>query len=154
ASHYVKQQATASGYPTGQLEVLPCFAEVPELPPADECRPTVLFVGRVVAEKGLDALLRAFALVTRPSRLAVVGDGLALARAGALAGGLGLGERVEFAGWATGARLARYYREAAVLAVPSLWPEPFGLVGLEAMSYGLPVVAFGVGGIPEWLEDG
>jgi glycosyltransferase involved in cell wall biosynthesis len=41
-----------------------------------------------------------------------------------------------------------------VVVMPSLWPEPFGLVGLEANRRGVPVVAFATGGIPEWLQDG
>ena len=41
-----------------------------------------------------------------------------------------------------------------VVVMPSLWPEPFGLVGLEANRRGVPVVAFATGGIPEWLHDG
>ena len=40
-----------------------------------------------------------------------------------------------------------------MLVLPSLWPEPFGLVGPEAMAYGKPVVAFDVGGVREWLVD-
>jgi glycosyltransferase involved in cell wall biosynthesis len=47
-----------------------------------------------------------------------------------------------------------YYARAAVTAVPSRWPEPFGMVGIEAMARGRPVVAFAVGGIPDWLEHG
>jgi glycosyltransferase involved in cell wall biosynthesis len=46
------------------------------------------------------------------------------------------------------------YSRAAVLVVPSLWPEPFGLIGLDAASLGLPAIAFDVGGIREWLTDG
>ena len=43
---------------------------------------------------------------------------------------------------------------ADLLVVPSLWPEPFGLVGLEAARHRLPVAAFAVGGIPDWLRPG
>jgi glycosyltransferase involved in cell wall biosynthesis len=50
--------------------------------------------------------------------------------------------------------LAAAYDRAAVVVMPSRWPEPFGITGLEAFSRGRPVVAFGVGGIPEWLDDG
>jgi glycosyltransferase involved in cell wall biosynthesis len=45
-------------------------------------------------------------------------------------------------------------RQADLLAVPSVWPEPFGLVGIEAGSIGLPAVAYAVGGIPDWLLPG
>jgi glycosyltransferase involved in cell wall biosynthesis len=44
--------------------------------------------------------------------------------------------------------------EADLLVVPSLWPEPFGLIGPEAGRFGVPAAAFDVGGISEWLHDG
>ncbi|HVA97104.1 MAG TPA: glycosyltransferase family 4 protein, partial [Candidatus Acidoferrales bacterium] len=48
----------------------------------------------------------------------------------------------------------KYYRQSSIVVVPSLWPEPLGMVGLEAMRNGIPVIATKVGGIPEWLNDG
>src|SRR6202034_271377 len=45
-------------------------------------------------------------------------------------------------------------RQADLVAVPSLWPEPFGLVGIEAGCFGVPAVGFAVGGIPDWLIPG
>jgi glycosyltransferase involved in cell wall biosynthesis len=43
------------------------------------------------------------------------------------------------------------YDAASLVAVPSLWAEPYGLVGIEAFARGRPVAAYGVGGIPEWI---
>jgi glycosyltransferase involved in cell wall biosynthesis len=57
-------------------------------------------------------------------------------------------------GWLNQEKSSVYYHQASAVVIPSVWPEPFGMVGLEAMSYAKPVVAFHVGGIPEWLEDG
>jgi glycosyltransferase involved in cell wall biosynthesis len=45
-------------------------------------------------------------------------------------------------------------RQATLLALPSSWPEPFGLVGLEAAALGIPAVAFDLGGVREWLRPG
>ena len=50
--------------------------------------------------------------------------------------------------------IQRYYEKCLLIAVPSIWDEPFGTVGLEAMFCGKPVVAFDVGGISDWLIDG
>jgi len=59
-----------------------------------------------------------------------------------------------FTGWVSGDARVDLIRRASVVAVPSLWPEPFGLSGLEAGIHGVPAVAFDVGGIREWLRDG
>ena len=64
-----------------------------------------------------------------------------------------LENNVEFLGWVDNKCLGEYYAESAFLAVPSVWPEPFGIVGIEAMSHSRPVISFNVGGISEWLED-
>lgn len=67
---------------------------------------------------------------------------------------MGLGGRVRFAGWIPREGIGEFYAAARVLAVPARWPEPFGMIGLEAMHHGRPVVAFATGGIPDWLDDG
>ena len=67
---------------------------------------------------------------------------------------LGLADRVFFKGFVSPDEIAIFYRECSVVAVSSVWPEPFGAVGLEAMRFGLPVVAFDAGGIREWLTNG
>jgi glycosyltransferase involved in cell wall biosynthesis len=67
---------------------------------------------------------------------------------------MGLADRVDFVGWRSREQIDDLYAACALVAVPSVWPEPFGMVGPEAMGHAKPVVAFAVGGIPDWLEDG
>jgi len=62
--------------------------------------------------------------------------------------------RVEMRGWVPPERIERVYDEARVVLVPSRWPEPFGMVGIEALRRGRPVVGAAHGGIPEWLARG
>ena len=61
---------------------------------------------------------------------------------------------VEFTGWLQPDELSRLYSQTDLVVMPSLWPEPFGLVGSEAGLHGVPVAAFAVGGIPDWLRPG
>lgn len=61
---------------------------------------------------------------------------------------------VEFIDWVTGHALQGFFDNLDLLVIPSTWPEPFALVGLEAAARGVPAVAFSVGGIPDWLSDG
>lgn len=112
----------------------------------------VLFLGRMTRLKGADVLLRAIAAHVGDARVTLAGDGPERPRLQRLAASLGL--RVQFPGWVTGEHRAALLADAAILAVPSLWPEPFGLVGLEAAAFGTPAVAFDTGGISEWLADG
>jgi glycosyltransferase involved in cell wall biosynthesis len=154
-SEYVKQRHLDNGFPGGQIHVLPSPVPIPAALDSDRSprEPLVLFVGRVTAQKGLDYLLRALARIRVPCELAVAGNGYELASQVALAARLGITNRVRFLGPLQRPQVQDLYRRASVVAVPSVWPEPFGMVGPEAMSYGLPVVAFRVGGVPEWLVD-
>ena len=61
---------------------------------------------------------------------------------------------MKFTGWVPHHKLEAYYARAAFSVVPSRWPEPFGMVGIEAMARGRAVVGFAAGGIPDWLCNG
>ena len=154
ASEYVRRHALASGYRPDQVVSLPYFTVVPDGATERPDPDTVLFCGRLAPEKGLASLLRALARVRRRWRLVVAGDGRERGPTERLARRLGMLDRVSYVGWANGETLTRAYTQAALVAMPSRWPEPFGLVGLEAMAFGRPVVAFATGAIPEWLDDG
>jgi len=121
----------------------------------------LLFVGRMVDLKGgtylLDALPRVASNLGRPLNVTFAGDGPARASWQASAAKLTAkepGMRVEFTGWRDAGEIDALLARADLLVVPSLWPEPFGLVGLEAARHRLPVAAFAVGGIPDWLHSG
>ena len=124
-------------------------------------RARLLFVGRMEKLKGghvlIDALPRIAAALRLPVELHLAGDGPARERWQQQAAHVMRQDpavSVHFPGWVTGQALQNLYLESHLLVVPSLWPEPFGKVGCEAGAYGLPVAAFAVGGIEEWLTPG
>ena len=116
----------------------------------------LLNVGRIDGRKGIDTAIGALAALPAEARLEVVGDGdeRELATLRALAAELGVAERVTFAGPRDRAGLLDAYEQADVVVFPVVWEEPWGLVPLEAMARGRPVVATGRGGSAEYLRDG
>ncbi len=157
-SQYVRGRLLRHGVDPRRITVAPYFAGVPgasaQSAPPRRAGNTLLYVGRIVPEKGLGHLLRAMRQMRPGTRLVVNGDGPARPAMEALVNEFGLGDCVEFIGWTAPEGLSASYAAADVVVVPSVWPEPFGLVGIEAMAYGKPVVAFRSGAIPEWLADG
>jgi glycosyltransferase involved in cell wall biosynthesis len=112
----------------------------------------VVFAGRIVAPKGVDILIRAARDVD--AEFVICGTGGRLDDLRGLARHLDVEGRVSFKGWLDADQLAEEFANAAVVVVPSLWPEPFGIVGIEALAAGRPVLASATGGILDWLEDG
>jgi glycosyltransferase involved in cell wall biosynthesis len=100
----------------------------------------------------VEAVRLAQAVLRRPLSLVVAGDGPERRRIATSARSAGVSLSLE--GWVDAARREELMRSADVLAVPGTWPEPFGLVGIEAGCVGLPAVGFAVGGIPDWLIPG
>lgn len=115
-------------------------------------RRRIVFAGRLVASKGVDALIEAAAEVD--ADLVICGDGRREQKLRELAQRLGIASRVDFKGWMDAEQLAGEFAEASLVAVPSLWPEPFGIVGIEAFAAGRPAVGSTTGGIVDWLKDG
>ncbi len=121
----------------------------PEAPLPD--KPIVLYVGSLIAHKGVDVLLRAFGQVAsevRGAALWLVGSGPDEAKLRALARELAL-PRVRFLGRQEHDALPTLYSAARVVVIPSLWLENAPLVAYEAMAHRRPIVASDVGGLPE-----
>lgn len=115
-----------------------------------ERRQKIVFLGRLVSDKGADMLIKAFAaLKSSHWRLSVIGDGPERAALQRLAAELGIAERVDFSGALNGMALVRALNEHEVMVVPSRWREPFGVVALEGLACGCIVLASDGGGLPD-----
>lgn len=125
----------------------------PAKPGGGEIR--LLFIGRLVYNKGVQYFLRSIQLLQKRGLQAtgtVVGEGWYLERLRRLARELGIENSVVFAGKVSGQEVNEWYNKSDVVVVPSIWPEPAGLVVPEARASGKPVVVFDAGGLPEWSQ--
>jgi glycosyltransferase involved in cell wall biosynthesis len=110
----------------------------------------ILFVGRLVATKGLEYLMRA--LPATDANLVVCGKGPEMERLRALTVKLGIVDQVDFRGYVSEEERDRLLDRCQLYVMPSLF-ESFGIAAAEAMSHGKPVVCSEVGGLPEVVRD-
>jgi len=156
ATDFMREELLRNGFDARRIEI---HAPVPR---AEESavtasfsdRNVIIYSGQVIRGKGVDVLLEALTRVRVEFECFIFGDGNHRAYCEELSRKLGLAGRVTFKGYVPPAELQKFYEDASLAVVSSVWPEPFGAVGLEAMRHGLPVVAFAAGGISEWLFDG
>jgi glycosyltransferase involved in cell wall biosynthesis len=112
----------------------------------------VLFVGRLVPQKGVEYLIDAVPLVTNRSvYFYIIGDGWSRSILEKLALSKKQGDRIRFLGFIPDTERIELTKSADVLVVPSIY-EPFGIVALEGMAAGVPVIASNIGGLSEIIE--
>jgi glycogen(starch) synthase len=154
--------ARAYGVPREAIDVVHCGVDAEAFRPPDVAgrvarRPTVLFVGNIASNKGVQTVVDAV-LRLRPKYPDILvqilgeGDGELLRECQSRAREEGAGANVEFHGFVDRARLPHFYRAADVFCAPSQY-EAFGIVYIEAMACGCPVVASTAGGTPEAVLD-
>jgi glycosyltransferase involved in cell wall biosynthesis len=134
-----------------RLRHLPNFVDATGIEPKAAPGGGVLYAGRLSSEKGVDTLVDAV-LTDQALALDVAGDGPE--RAALEIRAAPAGERIRFHGRVSAVEVADLLRGAAVAAVPSRWYENMPLAVLEAFGAGVPVVASGLGGLPELIEPG
>jgi len=158
-SHYMKQELLQNGFVEEKIRIHPPVPEdlshnAPESQSVQGEGNIVIYVGQIIRGKGVDVLLESLAQVKCPFECLIVGEGSHRSYCEKLSRRLGLENRVHFLGFVPRDNLRNYFTQSNVAVVSSVWPEPFGAVGLEGMRYGLPVVGFDAGAIREWLISG
>jgi glycosyltransferase involved in cell wall biosynthesis len=151
-SHIAVSQMVAADLPVKSIVIADPFEACEFIDPGDSMRDRdILFLGRLVSDKGCDLALRALALLKHeglaPS-FTVIGDGPEMPALKQMTAQLGLADQVKFLGAVREGRgeiVARH----RIMVVPSLWEEPFGVVALEGIAAGCAVVASRGGGLPE-----
>ncbi|MEN8165726.1 MAG: glycosyltransferase family 4 protein, partial [Acidobacteriota bacterium] len=139
-SNYMAEELAAAGL--GNAVVIPPWVGVGR--PRDNPGDTFVLAGRLVRHKGVADGWRAWTEAGRPLPLKVMGEG-------PLAGDL---EGADSLGWVDHRRCAAEVGRARALLFPSFWQEPFGMLGIEALAQGTPVIAAPTGGMADWVDAG
>jgi glycosyltransferase involved in cell wall biosynthesis len=141
-SQYMRRELLQAGLPAAGVRVIPPFVfGLDPNAPADG-PPCVAFVGRLAEHKGVRDALAAWRRSGVELPLVIAGTGPLRAEAEAAG--------ADVLGWLDPRALSRVYRRSRALLMPSRWQEPFGIAGLEALTLGVPVVAWDSGGMSEW----
>ncbi len=149
-SQVIRDELIGAGVPESHVVVKPnAVADPgPDIPLGRD----VLFAGRLVNEKGIELLLDAWAKSDAgEATLVIAGDG---PLRDLVQNAAANSPNIRFAGLLERADLDAEYRRARIVVVPSVWPEPFGLVAIEGLAYGRPTIVTDMGGLPELVDDG
>lgn len=153
-SSFMKENLLRNGFAPQNVDIIHTFIDTKEPKTyflADGIL-KIIFVAQLIRGKGCDLLLDVLSRLKRPFHATILGDGGDKSMLEAKANELGIASNVTFTGWVTNPE--DYVRQADLAVYPFRWQEPFGLCGLEAAANGIPVIAFNVGGVAEWLHDG
>lgn len=153
-SHGAAKRFAAAGFAQQAITVLPYFCPMPvaNTPRPIPERPTLTFIGRLAENKGWQVFIKALTLLPETWQGLIVGPITPAIEARLKS--QNLGDRLRWQPWAGRDEVRAILQRTTVFSFPSLWPETLGIVGLEALSQGVPVVASDIGGVRQWLQDG
>jgi glycosyltransferase involved in cell wall biosynthesis len=144
---FAKRRLVNAGFAEDRIFVLPNMVHAPDFPTDPAQGEYIAYVGRVDPVKGVDTLSLAARITKLPVRVAGTGTIMGEVDKKAPA-------NLEFLGKLDRNQLGSFYRKARFMVVPSKWFEVCPMVILEAFSYGLPVIASRIGGLPELVQHG
>lgn len=158
-SRYIRELALAAGVAKTDIDLLHYFCDfedhVPNRHDDPAACPSLFFAGRHTLEKGILHLLSAIdRMPPIPFEVIIAGTGPLSEQARKHAARMQTPRRITFTGYIERADLIEQYASASLVVFPSIGSEGCPLTGIEAMHCGTPVIAFDVGGVPEWLIHG
>ncbi len=154
-SNFMRDELAANGIAKEKVKLISPFLDFSDAHEKTEApaKPfKMVFAGQHVMSKGLHLLFDALTKTKCETFTHVLGTGPRTDYFKGLCAQLGLDGKVRFEGFTNSPD--RFYAEAHATVFPSMWQEPFGLVGIESMKHATPVIGFDVGGVSEWLKDG
>jgi glycosyltransferase involved in cell wall biosynthesis len=149
-SEFQRSKLIAAGLPPARIAVKGNFVD-PDPAQSDRHLPYIAYAGRLIPEKGVHTLLEAWARLEGAMPLKIVGDG---ALASSVAEAVRTVAGVNWLGTRPASDVHELFGNAAAVVVPSEWPEPFGLVTIEAFAKGTPVIAARAGALSEIVDHG
>ena len=157
-SDYMQNGLLECGVPLEQIDVNPYFTNLSHRENVNQraTKKNILYAGRLISSKGPHILLEAIADTLRSNSdvsLDIIGDGNMRQELENKVSILGLSDKVMFHGWKGREQIKVLMENCYVFALPSIYPEAFGIVGIEAMACSKPVVAYNVGGVSTWLRN-
>ncbi len=152
-SLFLKNLLVKAGWPAEKIEVINnAFSTGLPAPLNTDREDYFLYYGRLSEEKGVDVIIKAISL-NKDLKLKIAGSGpadISLQTLGAEAARRG---QLDFLGWREGRALSTLIAQAKAVIIPSRWYENFPLTALEALSFGTPIIASDIGGLPEIVNS-
>ena len=156
-SQYVADRYHKASFPSSKTHVIPYFCSFPPLsaPRKIPEQKSISIIGRTADYKGFQYFLAALNKLPKDVIGYVMGDveGGKASRINEQASEAGCADRIKLLEWADKDGVGKLLEKTSILIFPSILPETLGIVGLEAMSYGIPVIGSNIGGVTEWLQD-
>ena len=152
-SAFMRDNLVRNGFSPDRVHLIPPVIAIPDAPrkSPEHTGFKIVFLGQLIRGKGADLLLDALRRMTVPWQAVIAGEGNDRPMLERLTSEYGIADKVRFTGWLDNPE--ECFKECDAAVFPSRWQEPFGLSGAEALAHGIPVVAFDVGGVREWLAD-
>ena len=155
-SHAAAERVKAEGYDGSRLHRLPYYCGIPcaATPRPNPNTKRICFIGRIAPYKGLQYFLKALAALPQDVEGWIMGDvtGIKGTQITQDAQSLGCEQRIKLIPWGDQRGVEERLKQVSILIFPSIWPETLGIIGLEAMAQGVPVIGCDIGGVRDWLK--